>query len=177
MFLMGWSVGLLEGFEEEAEEDVGEEEDEGEDDGAAQASPGAHAFRFFLFLGFLFACGFLFGSGSVGRCAAITREPCVAVGGFCLFHALFMGWGCAGLVFGRCVRVKVDTGILALALLVASCGDSGLRHGLTSLQQALRAHNHAVIGNELLVADFQFFSAFRTSPAHYILNFWQNLKV
>ena len=45
---------LLEGVEEEAEEDVGGEEDEGEDDGAAHASPCAHAFAVFLFLVFLF---------------------------------------------------------------------------------------------------------------------------
>ena len=45
---------LLEGVEEEAEEDVGGEEDKGEDDGAAHAAPCAHAFAVFLFLGFLF---------------------------------------------------------------------------------------------------------------------------
>ena len=45
---------LLEGVEEEAEEDVGGEEDKGKDDGAAHAAPCAHAFAVFLFLGFLF---------------------------------------------------------------------------------------------------------------------------
>ena len=44
---------LLQGFEQEAEEDVGCEQDEGEDDGAAQTTPCAHAV--ILFLGFLFA--------------------------------------------------------------------------------------------------------------------------
>ena len=48
------AFSLLEGVEEEAEEDVGGEEDEGEDDGAAHAAPCAHAFAVFLFLGFLF---------------------------------------------------------------------------------------------------------------------------
>ena len=40
---------LLQGFEKEAEEDVGGKQDEGEDDGAAHAAPGGHAFLF-LFL-------------------------------------------------------------------------------------------------------------------------------
>ena len=48
------NVKLLQGVEEEAEEDVGGEEDEGEDDGAAHASPCRHAFAVFLLLGFLF---------------------------------------------------------------------------------------------------------------------------
>ena len=34
---------LLQGFEQESEENVGSKEDEGEDDGAAQATPSAHA--------------------------------------------------------------------------------------------------------------------------------------
>ena len=42
----GW---VLQGFEKEAEEDVGGKQDEGEDDGAAHAAPGGHAFLF-LFL-------------------------------------------------------------------------------------------------------------------------------
>jgi len=38
------------------------------------------------------------------------------------------------------------------------------------LQQALRADDNAIIGNQLLVADFKLFTAFGTSPAH-ILGF------
>lgn len=48
---------LLEGFEEEAEEDVQGEEDKREDDGASQTTPCAHAIKILFLLGFLF-CGF-----------------------------------------------------------------------------------------------------------------------
>ena len=50
--------------------------------------------------------------------------------------------------------------------LAGTRGDTCLGNGLMCLQQALRADNHTVVGDELLVADIQLFTAFRTGPAH-----------
>ena len=89
-------IGLLQGFEEQAEEDIGGEQDQGEDDGASQAAPCAHAVGFFLFRFFLVA-GLLLG----GRLAAVTGQAGRSVGRRCLFHACFVGWWCFGMIFGR----------------------------------------------------------------------------
>jgi hypothetical protein len=37
------------------------------------------------------------------------------------------------------------------------------------LQQALRADNHAIVGDKLLVADFKFLATLATGPAHFFL--------
>ena len=155
----------MKGLEEEAEENVGGEEDEGEDDGAAHASPCAHAVGSLFLFGFLFSCRFSGGRGVV----AITGESCVAVGSGGLFHAWFVGRGCRLLPLGRRFGIKVDAFLSLGSRRVgpgSARGDACLGHGLPCLQQALRADDHAIISNQLLVADFQLFPAFRTGPAH-----------
>ena len=155
----------MKGLEEETEENVGGEQDESEDDGAAHTSPCAHAVGSLFLFGFLFSCRFFGGSGV----AAITGESRVAVGSGGLFHACFVGRGCHLLPLGRCFGIKADAflslGCWRIGPVGAWC-DACLGHGLPCLQQALRADDHAIIGNQLLVADFQLFPAFRTSPAH-----------
>ena len=73
------------------------------------------------------------------------------------------------MVFGWSLGVKTDFLLRALGcgwLVVVTACKSCLGNGLVGLQQALRADNHAVVGDELLVADVQFFPAFWASPAH-----------
>ena len=164
----------MQGLEEEAEEDVGGEQDEGEGDGAAKASPCAHDVLFFLFLGFLFPCRLPLGGGwTFGAVVAVAGQAGIAIGGGCLFHARLVGWWGRGLVFGWCFVLETDVLLrfapgccCAWRFFVLAGGDTGFRDGLVGLQQALRADNDAVVGDELLVADLQFLTAFGTSPAH-----------
>lgn len=75
------------------------------------------------------------------------------------------------MILGRRGGFGIETDALACVICsgrlsgLAGC-DTALGHRLASLQQTLRAHDHAIVGNELLVADFQFFTAFRAGPAH-----------
>ena len=144
-------------FEEETKEDVGGKEHEGENDGAAHATPGADFLLAFFLFGFLFGAFFLRGGGMCAVIVAAT-DAGVAVGCLGLFHAGF-GWRRC------CVLGALGWGSDSIGLVIF-CRDAGCRDGLVGLQQALRADDHAVIGYELLVADFQFFTAFWTSPAH-----------
>ena len=83
----------------------------------------------------------------------------------------------AGLVFGWGVSIETDGLLLApggsLGLVVAGA-DACLGHRLTYLQQTLRANDDTIVGDELLIADVQLFTAFRTSPAHDFLQLIEN---
>lgn len=163
-------IFLLEGLKQEAEENVGGKQDKGEDDGAHQATPGTHGLGFLFLLGFFIACVFFLGRRTLaGDVATIARESCVAIGSGCLFHSGLVGRGCGGFVLGWCVRAEINIPVLArsrLAWVIVTGPYPGFRNWLMGLQQALRADNHAVIGDELLVADFQLFAAFWAGPAH-----------
>ncbi len=168
---------LLHGFEQEAEEDIGGEQHQGKDDGASQAAPGTHALLFLLF-GFLFCSVFFPGCSGIGGVAAAS-EASVAVGGGGLFHACLVGGRGCGFVFGRGVEIDAFLpSFRGVGRLVATWGDTGLGNGLAGLQQALRADDHAIIGDQLLVADFQLLAAFGTGPAHsFLVNGFQQSTI
>lgn len=167
----------MHGFKQEAEEDVGGEQHQGKDDGASQAAPGTHALLFLLF-GFLFCSGFFPGCSGIGGVAAAS-EASVAVGGGGLFHACLVGGRGCGFVFGRGVEIDAFLpSFRGVGRLVAAWGDMGLGNGLAGLQQALRADDHAIIGDQLLVADFQLLAAFGTGPAHsFLVNGFQQSAI
>jgi len=124
---------LLEGFEQESEEDVGGKENEGEHDCAAHASPGGHAL-ILLFLGFALGGGF-----ALGRIGVVSAaQSRVAVGCGCLFHAWLVGRGSGGMVLWWRLGVKVDALLLTLGrrcagLVFTAGGDACLGNGLMGL--------------------------------------------
>jgi len=160
----------LQGLKQETEEDVCGKQYQREHDGAAQAAPSGHAVALLL----LFLAGLLLACGSFLGSFTIAGKTCVAIGCGRLFHAWLVRWRSGGVIFRWRAGVKGDISPWTLGwngrLLVAAGADPGLGNGLAGLQQALRANDDAVVGDETLVADFELFTAFWTGPAHSLVN-------